>query len=475
MSHELRPNYAQMFLLPPSLDDWVAVEHPVRFVRDFVETLDLAALGFKGRSAKNEDGRPHYALDLLLNIWLFGWMEGVRTSRKLEKACLRDIAFLWLTGNLHPDHNTLWRFFAENKKPLRRLFKRVVQVAAQAGLVGFALHALDGTKMAAASSRDTALYRKTLEKELKKIDSIIDAQMAAAAKEEGEEAASYAMSPKLQDPQARKAAILEALAKLDAAKTDHLHPNEPEARMMKSRQMHTVGYNAQAVVDRDSDLIVATEVVTEQNDYGQLVPMLEQVSETTGRTADETVADTGYSSGEQLAEAEKRHLPVLVRLPEEPANTKEKGAYSKAHFRYDAERDVYICPQNEVLKRKGLNRSREGSTSLAVVYICRKKNCPVRGLCTDSKHGRTIKRSVHEEPFQRQLEKQRSEAKQILMSLRKEVIEHIFGLIKGIDGFRRFTVRGLEGVRAQWALACTALNLRKLYVFWTKGRLLLSR
>jgi transposase len=471
MSQALRPNYAQFFLLPPSLDDWVAPEHPVRFVRDLVEMLDLPALGFVDREAKGDEGRPHYAVDLLLKVWLFGWMERVRTSRSLEKACLRDVAFLWLTGNLHPDHNTLWRFFADNKKALRPLFKRILQVATEAGLVGYALHALDGTKMAAASSRDTAQHRATLQRQLKQIDSLVDAQMAEVDKAEQQEAASYAMPSSLQDVNIRRAAIRDALAKLDQAETDHLHPNEPQARMMKGRQLHTLGYNAQIVVDHDSDLIVAADVVTQENDQGQLLPMLGQVVKTVGQHAEQTVADSGYCSGEQLCGAEQLHAEVLVSVPQE---AQTKGAFSKSHFDYDAERDVYVCPQGRSLVRIGRSRSHAAATDLDTIYRCNPESCPVRTACTRSLDGRRIRRPPFEDALVRQQEKQLDPAMRVLLSLRKEIVEHLFGIVKATDGFRRFTVRGLQNVQAQWQLACMAVNLRKLHAYWVRGMLSLA-
>lgn len=461
-------------MLPPSLEDWISPDHPARFVRDLVESLDLHALGFEVRASTPDAGRPSYATDVLLKVWLFGWMERVRTSRQLEKACRRDVAFLWLTGNLHPDHNTLWRFFDAHKAVLPALFKKIVQVAAYAGLVGFALHALDGTKMVATCSDETALHRTRLMERLEKLDAIIAQQVAEAKKAEEAADASYAMPERLHDAQERKKVITQALAELDEAKTEHLHPGEPDARLMKGRHEYTMGYNAQAVVDHESDLIVGSDVVTEQNDQSQVVPMLEQVSETLGRPADQSVVDSGYASGAQIVEAEKRRLPLLANLPEEPANTASKGDYSKANFRYDAERDVYICPQGQVLRRKSESRSREGSTSVGIVYACYQRDCPVLAQCTSNKNGRTVKRSVHEDALERQREKQHDHAMQILLSLRGEIVEHIFGLIKGNDGFRRFTVRGLLGAKAQWALACVAVNLRKLHVFWCQKRLVLN-
>jgi transposase len=134
MSHSIHANRSQQFLLPPSIDEWLPASHPARFVADLVEQLDLKALGFK--MSPGEEGRPHFAAELLLGVWLFGWMERIRSTRALEKACLRDVAFVWLTGNQHPDHNTLWRFFRDNKAALKKLFKHVVRTAAQTGGVG---------------------------------------------------------------------------------------------------------------------------------------------------------------------------------------------------------------------------------------------------------------------------------------------------------------------------------------------------
>jgi transposase len=557
MARVLRPNYAQRFLLPPSLDDWVPKTHPARFVCSFVDSLDLAELGMEQEVA--DEGRPPYAADLLLKVWLFGYMERIRSTRGLEKACLDRMPFLWLTGNLHPDHNTLWRFFKLHRKGLPSLFKKLVRTAAAADLVGFVLHALDGTKLTAASSTDEAHHRKSLEEKLKRLDEFIAAYMQevrrSAQQEEGQD---YVMPAAMADDAARLAkirALLErriedreeerlladkeeegesppgasrssatdepkpvttgaaessrddepppggdagagaqpsqgtgeppadpllreaevvkkelvaALAALDEAGVNHLHADEPEARMMKGRGTHALGYNAQVVVDHDSDLIVACDVVTDQNDLTQLLPMLEQVRETFDRVAKHSVGDTGYANGDQLKDAEARGMNVLVGLRDEPD---AKGAYSKAYFRFDAESDVYICPTGERLVQVGTNKSHATTQHPDVIYRCHNKTCPVRAACTKNARGREIRRTYGEEARERQAQKQQDPRMRVLLSLRKEIVEHLFGIVKAIDGFRRFTVRGLEKVRAQWALVCTAVNLRKLYVWWREGKL----
>jgi hypothetical protein len=227
-----------------------------------------------------------------------------------------------------------------------------------------------------------------------------------------------------------------------------------------------LGYNAQIVVDHDSDMIVAEEVVTDATDRGQLVPMLENVVDTLGQTAGETAADKGYWSGPQLEQAERRRLPVLVPAQEESG----KGDYAKSKFRWDAERDLYVCPRGVELPLASINNATTGKAAHRL-YRCHDAACPVRAKCTKDKNGRGIKRYAGEDALARQATKLEKRENQVLWSLRKEIVEHVFGIVKTIDGFRRFTVRGLEGARAQWSLVCLAVNLRKLLPAVNAGRL----
>lgn len=470
MSHAIEADRTQGFLLPPSMEDWLPVDHPARFVADLVDELDLETLGF--RVSVGREGRPHYAPGLLLCVWLFGWMDRVRSSRALEKACLRDVAFIWLTGNRQPDHNTLWRFFFNNKKALTNLFKVVIKVAAKAGLVGFALHALDGTKLKAASSMETALHRKKLDEELKKLDEIVEQGVAAIEAGEEQPEPRWGMPQSLQQRDARKKSIRAELALLDAEKTKHLHPKEPDARVMRMRgTTPSLAFNAQAVVDHDSDLIVAIGVSADETDHRQLVPMVQEVLDTFGEVAEQTICDAGYASGEQFEEAERRHLPVLVNVKEESS---EKGAYAKSCFTYDAERDAYVCPLGEVLPFETIQNPSTGKPIAMRVYRCHNSACPEQAKCTKDKKGRAIKRLATEGAFQRQVNRQAPPAMRRLMSLRKDIVEHIFAIAKTIDGFSRFTVRGLTAASTQWALVCLAINLRKIWGGGHAHRLLVA-
>jgi transposase len=466
MTREIGRDDTQRFLLPPSLDDWVAPAHPVRFVVEFVESLDLEALGFRPGKEAGEPGRTPYSSSLLLSVWVFGWMERIRSSRGLEKACLRDVAFMWLTGNQHPDHNTLWRFFKDHKAALRKLFKQTVQLAVEAKLVGFVEHALDGTKLKAASATRTALHEKKLKQKLAKLDAIIDESMKQIEAAEGpSDEVSYRMPEALSDAKERRRVIAQGLAKLAAAEAKHLHEKEPEARVVKHGTENTLGYNAQVVVDAKSDLIVAQDVVADETDNAQLMPMIEKVQETAGARADETLADSGYFNAVQLAKAESESVGVLVK-PKGDKN--DDGEFHKSRFRYDAQRDGYVCPRGDFLPLEVLRRGGEGMALRydTATYRCHNAQCPARPLCTTAKSGRTIIRGEHEEVLERARASFAEPAAMKRYLRRGAIVEHQFALAKTTDGFRRFSVRGLEGARAQWALLCSALNLRKLYKYW---------
>lgn len=468
MKKEIRADYSKVYLLPPSLEDWVGQDHPARFIRDFVDYLDLASFGFKVHD--REKGRPPYSTDLLLKVWLYGYFEKIRSSRELERGCRERISLIWLTGENSPDHNTLWRFWAGNKVSLRGVFRSAVQVAQRANLVGLVLHAVDGTKVLSAGSKYSAWHGEDLRELLKRVDESIDKMMSEVEDRESLEKGEYRLPEGLREAEERRRVIGEALEGLELRGQKRYHRHDPEARMMRSDGAVKWAYNAQVVVDSESGMIVAEEVTSEETDNHQLLPMLERVKENLGKVALENVADSGYRSLDQLTRAQERGYEVLVN-PHPRDKEEAEGAFHLSKFEYNQERDCYLCPRGKELyyqytiKRKSSRR----------LYQCRSfRNCPVRWECSKSGRGRRISVSPDQAVIFAQRAKQRRPDKQALLRRRQGIVEPIFGWIKAGMWFRRWTVRGLENVRTQWAMICLSINLKKLFRYWKEGQIVFS-
>ena len=331
MSYEKKPDRSQVFLLPPSLDDWVPEDHPARFIDAFVESLDIPGLGFEVGHAPT--GRPRYSAQLLLSVYIYCYFDRIRSLRRMERACLENVALMWLTGNEHPDHNTLWRFFRDNKKAIRKVLRQSVKVAADADLIGMVLHAVDGTKIEARASSKTAYYRKQQNEALKRVDLSI-AEMEKLLEESQESGVdSYRLPGELADAKKRREKIQKSLAELDAADVNSLQPSEPDARVMKCDGKKVFGYNAQAVTDDKAGIIVGEDVVTEETDHGLLAPMIDTVKETAGDVAETTLADKGYSAEKDLAQAEEEGVRSTRQSGRERRSSRGRKAVSQVPIR----------------------------------------------------------------------------------------------------------------------------------------------
>jgi transposase len=468
MSRTIRADYGQLLLLPPNVDDWVPADHPARFVRDFVDALELSELGFHVPEAL--DGRPAYAADLLLKVWIYGYYSKIRSSRALERACYDSIAMVWLTGNHAPDHNTLWRFWRDNRLALRELFKKSVQVAVKSDLVSLLLQAVDGTKIAAQSSTAKAWRRDVLEKKLERLDAAIEEILAQTERNEAEETGACRLPEALADTRKRREAIVAALKELREADRKMMHPKEPEARVAPCAEGQRLGYNAQAVTEARNHLVVAAEVIREVNDQEQLNPMIAASERNTGQQAVLTVADAGYFTGHQIQQAERAGREVLVNAPADYAG--DGSRFHRANFTYDAESDEFLCPLGRRLAYFGTRKPERKQETATRLYRCRcGAACPSRAQCTRQAKGRTINKDGYYEVVLRQVLKQQEPLNRDLLRQRKQIAELPFAWLKHMMGFRRWTVRGRENVCAQWNLLCTALNLKVFYGVWKKGLL----
>jgi transposase len=469
MSREIRADYEQTLLFPPSVEEWVGPDHPARFIRDFVHALDLVGLGFSVRTSKV--GRPNYAADLLLKVWLYGYFNVIRSSRKLEKACREHMGLIWLTGMHAPDHNSLWRFWNSNRAGLRALFKKSVQVAVKADLVDMVIHAVDGTKIKSSSSSSTVLDKKQLQELLDRLDGSIDEMMSAVEQAEMTEVGAYVLPVEMQDAITRRTAIERALKELGETGRGKIHLNEPQARFMKQGKGMDLCYNGQAVADAKAGIIVAEKVVNEENDTSMLVPMLDEVKKNLGGVAQENLADGGYATAAQLDLARERHYEVLTApgSGERSSRGAEGGPYHTSRFVYDPENDWCICPHGSILPflRERPKRSHQNAVR---IYRCRNhKECPYRPSCTKTRYGRVVEISVHHRALVSQRVKRSSRAGRALLKKRKAIIEPVFSWIKCGLSFMRWDFVGLEKVRAQWSMICSTINLRKLYGCWLTG------
>jgi transposase len=475
MSHEIRADYSLVLMFPPSVEEWVGPDHPARFIRDLVDVMNLESMGFHVLCA--DTGRPRYAVDHLLKVRLYGYFNRIRSTRKLERACREHMGLIWLTGMNAPDHNALWRFWRDNKKPLRKVLRQSVRVALDSDLLGLALHALDGTKIMAASSGRKVWHKEDLQKRLKELDAAIDEVMKQVETSEGEESGTYRLPEELRDKRKRKEQIEAALKKLEEFDQDHLHPQETDARLMKHRKGVELSYNAQGVADDKSKLVVEAEVVNDESDSGQLVPMLDRVQESLGRVADENLADGGYTNADQIGLAEKRQYPILTgRGPNDPSPKADpaKSRFHTSRFVYEAEADRCVCPEGGVLTYERTKAARRNRYEVRV-YRCRCfKECPCRAECTKDRRGRMMEIGPNHEAVVRARVKRNNPENQKILKRRSGIIEPVFARVKKHMEFLRRTVRGLENARTQWSLVCTSINLRKLHRHWVEGSLVLA-
>ena len=455
----------QGWLLPPHLEELVSADHPARFVAEFVDQVDAAAWRELGVQIDGEArGAPAYHPRLLLSVWLYGFMTGVRSSRRLETACRENLPYLWLSGLQTPDHNTLWRFYEAHRDRMRTLLKRTVQVAVATGLVDLALQAVDGSKVLGNASKARTHRAETLRRIRERTEQAI-AELEAQNQTGGE-----AAPPSLPEELTRKEALREKVgAALRQAEAEGRQVNltDGDAVLLRVRGGYITGYNAQAVASplarqagRRGQLITATDV-SQKLDRGQLMPMLEAAEENQGRRSETSLADAGYHSAANVERCQEQRRTVLMP---EPEGRPLDGPYHKDAFLYDPASDTYTCPQGQTLYPRPPKRDRKGREVRLYrgeVAVCRA--CPAFGLCTTNRrHGRELQIGPHDAALRFHRSLMASQNAKTMYGLRQGLIEPVFGIIKEQLAGRRFLLRGLANVTAEWSLLAVAFNLRIL-------------
>ena len=463
----------QAWLLPPTLNDLLGEGHPARFVAAFVDGLTQAEWAELGVNTEGEAlGAPAYHPRALLCVWLYGFMTGVRSSRKLECACRDQVPYLWLTGWQQPDHNTLWRFYQAHRSRLRGLLRQTVQTALKLELIDWAVQAVDGTKVAGNAASGRVYDGEGLDRLLARTEAAI-LDLEAQNEGGGSDPPPPNLPEKLRQADQLRERVREARRSLEEQGKERINLTDPDVGFMRGAHGYVLGYNAQAmaapVKGGGGILITAAEITQDPVDNGQLLPLIAAAKENTDENAGHppplTLADTGYFSGANLTDCKEQGMAVA--MPEKQPHPAHP--YHKDRFTYDPTTDSYTCPKGQTLAFSHIAKRK--SKEPVRVYrpprsACRL--CPAMGICTKNRtHGRLVEVTPHDQTLREHRRWMETPQAQSAFKRRKGLVEPVFGILKEQMGARRFILRGLEAVRGEWFLLAAAFNLRSL---WKAGR-----
>lgn len=467
----------QVMLLPESVEDYVGADNPVRVVDAFIEGLDLKSLGFESK-AEGAPGAPQYHPQAMLKLFVYGYLNRIRSSRELEKAARRNLEVIWLLRRLTPDHWTINAFRREHRARFKAVFRQFNLVCGSLGLFGADLVAIDGTFLKAVNNPQRnftqAKVKNLIEEidrrseaylqELETVDSQASAQSMAAS--DGAEGAKR-LRGKLAAMEQKRAQCLALLAAMESSPTGQVSLTDPDSRSLDKGSQRTVGYNAQIAVDAANHLIVAEEVTQEPNDTQLLASMAIAAKEALGVEQIKAVADRGYYSHEQMRlcaeQGVETYVPMIWHVPA------GEGDYLIERFEYDAERDLYRCPQGRELTRHSDNLKNSGRYRVYYAGRAACRDCPVRPQCTK---GEYRKLSVHEDHEIIEAVKVRLRQQPQMAASRRSLVEHPFGTLKFWQGYHHFLTKGIEMVRAEFTLSCLAYNFRRVLNLLGVSRLL---
>jgi transposase len=464
----------QGVLLPEYLDEYIAEDNPVRVIDVFVDELDLGALGFEG-VVPEDTGRPAYHPGVLLKIYVYGYLNQIASSRRLERETQRNVEMMWLTQRLAPDFKTIADFRKDNGKAIRAVCRRFVDLCRRLELFTHALAAIDGSKFKAVNNRDKNFTKAKLKKRIEQVEASIERYMAAvetADRHEGEVA--QAKSVRLKDKIAALREQMQAFKALEpellAAPDQQISLTDPDARSMATSGRGTgmVGYNVQAAVEAKHHLIVAHEVTNIGNDRTQLSPMAGQAKAAMGVDALDVLADRGYFKGEEVLACEPLGVTPFVPNPlTSPA--KAKGRFGKQDFIYNAQDNIYRCPAGETLTWRF--SSVENGMTLHSYWTSRCSDCPLKPRCTTGKE-RRIKRWEREEVIDAMQD--RLDRRPDAMRVRRATVEHPFGTLKAWMGATHFKMKTLEKVKTEMSLHVLAYNLKRMIAIMGPAKLMVA-
>ncbi|MGY2188191.1 Transposase DDE domain protein [compost metagenome] len=447
-------------LLPESLDDYVSDTNPVRVVDVFVDELNLVSLGFDGAIPAGT-GRPAYHPAILLKIYIYGYLNRIQSSRRLEREAQRNVELMWLTGRLMPDFKTIANFRKDNSKAIRGVCRQFVVLCQQLGLFGENLVAIDGSKFKAVNNRDRNFTSAKLKRRMEEIESSINRYLTALdAADRQEPTASEPSAVRLEEKIAKLKTQMKELKaieiQLNESPDKQVSLTDPDARSMMTRGTGIVGYNVQTAVDTQNHLIVAHEVTNFGSDRDQLSSMVKQARDAMASETLAVVADRGYFKSEEILACHDADITAYVPKPM-TSSAKADGRFNKDAFVYDATKNEYICPAGEALPWRF--SSIEKGMNMHCYWSSKCQGCALKTQCTPSKN-RRVRRWEHETVLE-EMQRRLNDAPD-MMRIRKRTVEHPFGTLKQWMGSTHFLTRKLVGVSAEMSLNVLAYNMKRV-------------
>lgn len=464
MAHITGKDRSQLLLLPAAVDDYVGPENPVRFIDAFVDSLDLEVAGFQ-RVKSGERGRPGYDPADLLKLYIYGYLNRIRSSRRLETETHRNLEVIWLLRQLRPDFKTIADFRRDNRNAFREVFRQFVRLCRELDLYGRELIAVDGTRIKAVNSCDRNFTQAKLKRELQRIDDRLDRYLEQMNEADADDSGGSAdaetdLQEKIASIRKRKEALERHRQTLGDSGEAQLSLTDPDSRSMHSGTRVGVGYNVQIAVDTRHNLIAEQQVHSKVSDLGLLAETATAARENLAVEEIEVVADRGYYKIEDIEDCEAAGITPYVPKPDR-SKARHSGHFMKSAFRYDAMIDAYICPAGQhlvPLYRIRVGKTREGTWANRYANRAACRSCTLRDRCTKKTY-RYILRYENETTMERMAE--RLAARPEVMNRRRESVEHPFGSIKQWMGQGAFLTRRLDNVRGEFSLTALAYNLRR--------------
>jgi transposase len=456
MPYILGEDRNQLNLLPNTLEDFVDENNPVRVIDAYVDSLNLEELGFVVYSGSKAGQKPYIRQDLL-KLYIYCYMNKIRSSRLMETEATRNIELMWLIGKIKPDHGTISSFMKINKKAIKQLFKEFTLMLKGFGLIDGTLVAIDGTKIKANSAKNKHYNENIIKEKLEYYEAKIEEYINDVLNSDDDESIKQKINDKIDCYQKRIKKLNAIKEELKEQGKKQICLTDSDAKSMKNNGKFEVCFNVQAVVDHKNKLIVDFEVVNEVNDQGQLSNMVKKAKEVFEDQNITALADTGYFNMSEIVEVVDDQTEILIK-PQKGKQQKVENGFDKSNFNYDQANDNFICPMGYCLNFKW-NGKQNGKDFKR--YTCVNYNeCGKKELCTTAKGGRSIIRFKDEEIIDQVTENTIN--KDHIYKKRGSIIEHLFGTIKRHFGYTYFLTRGLESVNTEVSFICLSYNFKRL-------------